>query len=299
MDPIGFGIGVIGLSGLYSTCVDLFKTIQGIRTFDREHRILATKLDIEKDLFLQWGERVGILNTGPNSKDPCLVDRNTMEIVCEVLEQLKELLADTRALERKYGMRAVQPRFGHDNAVTDNDGIVSRRRMSRFEASHREFVSRTRASNEQPSKLTRWRWVVQDKERFEGLLENIAYFVERLSRMVPGRERREMMAEDLVPLSGDPFSLRLIEEAAKNIHDDWSDAASTMADASEAALSEKSSSAIYVGSAVSDDLKTIRTTRRRRSPSREVPRIRIPRRSSTRDKVVEMMEDVFDFSRRR
>ena len=291
MEPVGFTVGFVGLAGLYSTCVDLFKTFRGMQSFDREHRILATKLDIEKELFLQWGEGVGALPKDRHVIDRRLLDPYTERVVVRVLEQVKDLLSDTRALERKYGLKAMQPRFRDEN-----DGIVSWKRMSRFETSHRAFTQQTRYCNEQPSKLTRWRWTVHDKEKFESLLGHLSYFIGQLRQMIPVQEQKRMMNESLQ--SQDPQSLRLIEAAAKNIHDDWSDAASTLADESEAATWTTSDT--YIESDVSDGAtQVVRSNERRRSRSREETPDRARWKRSAADTAAEMMDDIFGFPRRR
>ena len=61
MNPTGFAVGVVGLAGLVSTCIDSFQTLRSIRAFAHDKELLFTKLEIEMELFDQWAQHVGIL----------------------------------------------------------------------------------------------------------------------------------------------------------------------------------------------------------------------------------------------
>ncbi len=61
MEPVGLAVGVIGLAGLFSNCVDAIGRFESWKNFADEF-LVRTLLESQK-LFLQrWGREVGIDN---------------------------------------------------------------------------------------------------------------------------------------------------------------------------------------------------------------------------------------------
>ena len=75
MDPTGFAVGVVGLAGLVSTCIEGVQILRSIQTFPRDGKLLFQKFDIEMELFGQWAQHVGLLNE--HHVDPRLFDKKT------------------------------------------------------------------------------------------------------------------------------------------------------------------------------------------------------------------------------
>ncbi|KAF5662941.1 hypothetical protein FDENT_13232 [Fusarium denticulatum] len=112
MEVAGLTIGAVALVSLFKDCVDLFSMITAARDLGKDAAILDTKLDVEKMLFLQWSDRVGLLD--PNNALLCNPD--TRQIVSRVLESIKSLLSEGQALQRDYGLKRVdiiQSASGH------------------------------------------------------------------------------------------------------------------------------------------------------------------------------------------
>ena len=60
MESIGFGISIVALASLFSTCVECFDYFRLGQAFDRDFEILLVQLDLEKFRLLNWGNSVGI-----------------------------------------------------------------------------------------------------------------------------------------------------------------------------------------------------------------------------------------------
>ncbi|KAI3331487.1 prion-inhibition and propagation-domain-containing protein [Xylariaceae sp. AK1471] len=62
MEAAGLGIGVIGLVGLFSTCLDMVERWDSYKDFGLESESLRARLTADRVLFRQWGQKVGIGN---------------------------------------------------------------------------------------------------------------------------------------------------------------------------------------------------------------------------------------------
>jgi hypothetical protein len=234
MDPVSFALSVASLAALYSNCVACFSAFKSCQSFERDHKILVTKLDVEKTILLQWGDRVGLISGRKRDLDPRLYEKRTNAAIAQVLRCIEMLLTDTDKLEKTYGLKP--DRNGPSSARAD---MVSRHRMKNFERSHPEYESRVRYSRRDVNIVTKMRWAISDRNKFGSLVNEIRGFVSSLDRLIPTSQKIKLrlIEEDLNALGSSVQNLRLVEEATAFYHGDWSDAASDRATASEIASS--------------------------------------------------------------
>lgn len=96
------GVGLaLALASLFSTCVECFGYIEAGRSYGRDQEILLAKLDVEKTLLLQWGDRVGILSDDPGTRDARIDQYPTRSTVERVLNCISMLLTDAECLRKK------------------------------------------------------------------------------------------------------------------------------------------------------------------------------------------------------
>lgn len=67
MDPLSltFGVaGIVGLAGLFSTCLDVIERVESYKDFEIESRSIFSQFKADKLLFQRWAKRVGINELG-------------------------------------------------------------------------------------------------------------------------------------------------------------------------------------------------------------------------------------------
>ena len=182
MDPTGLTIGVVGLAGLVSTCIEAFQVLSSIRAFSRDTEILFTKLDIEKELFLQWAQQVGLLKK--HRVDGRLFDRRTDALICRILQEINGMLTEARAMEGKYGQIAQAPwrRSGHhyEERGRFEDEWDHRLREGKKVGFGRKFI-----------------WTVHGRDELKSLIDELGYFIGKLYQMIPSVEQRKANVKEL------------------------------------------------------------------------------------------------------
>ena len=213
MDPTGLTIGVVGLAGLVSTCIEAFRLLRSIRAFSRDTEILFTKLDIEKELFLQWAQQVGLLKK--HHFDGMLFDRQTDKLIHRVLREIKQLLSEAGDMEGKYGESVQGPprRIGYHYERSerfDEDSHDAQRQTKRVSFG-RKFI-----------------WTVHGRDELKSLIDELGYFIGKLYQMIPSVEQRNANLKELRDARanvGTLSTLMLAEARTERAGDDgdWSD----------------------------------------------------------------------------
>ena len=96
MEPIGFAVGVVGLAGLFSVCLDVIDKVDSYKEFGVESRSIIAQFEADKHLFTKWAQDVGIdkdkLNNNCHSY---LANPETNLIVQKILSSIQEIFSKT------------------------------------------------------------------------------------------------------------------------------------------------------------------------------------------------------------
>lgn len=92
MEPVGLAVGIVGLAGLFSTCLDVIERVDSYRDFGHDLGFLAAQFKTERLRFKQWGRALGIEH-GYLSKDshPALGDPETIRTAAELLSLVQKV----------------------------------------------------------------------------------------------------------------------------------------------------------------------------------------------------------------
>lgn len=173
MDPIGFSIGVVGLAGLVTTCIQFIQLIRSNDAFDRDTQILFRKLDIERELLMQWAHGCGLLE--PHHVDGTLFGPRTDAVVYGVLEEISILLAEAANLQRKYSRTPARD--------ANKEAKIGLRRKIMF--------------------------AIDEKNEINHVINELSLFVAKLRELVPSVAERRAVREDLKAIGCDARTLRL------------------------------------------------------------------------------------------
>lgn len=101
-EAAGLAIGTVALIGTFKDCIDVYGMIVAARSLTDDAEALKTKFDVERLLLLQWADRVGLAE--PENYDRRLDEPDLNDAIVRVLQSIKWLLSDGKALRDQYGL---------------------------------------------------------------------------------------------------------------------------------------------------------------------------------------------------
>ncbi|KAK2761422.1 ankyrin repeat domain-containing protein 52 [Colletotrichum kahawae] len=96
IEPIGLAVGIAGLAGLFSTCIDAVERVDSYRDFKHNSHSLYVEFEAEKRRFEQWGSATGInKSTLSSAHHPALNDPQTLSTAKDLLSLIQNLYTNT------------------------------------------------------------------------------------------------------------------------------------------------------------------------------------------------------------
>ncbi|KAJ0164028.1 Ankyrin-1 [Colletotrichum tanaceti] len=177
MEPVGLVVGVAGLAGLFSSCLEAVERFDSYKNYDRDSRSLTTQSDADKHLLEQWGRAVGIENGKlTDSYHPALDDGEKLEIVRKLLTSIHDFCGgpDDATLQRAM--------------LTDGAFLKSGPFPSR----------RTKQPHNGAPADSKWRsihWALSGKSKREKQVQTVAALVQYLYILIPINDTKEMQSD--------------------------------------------------------------------------------------------------------
>jgi hypothetical protein len=169
MEPIGFAVGVVGLAGLFSVCLDVINKVDSYEEFGVESRSIIAQFKADKHLFTKWAQDVGIDKDKLNNNCHSHLDNpETNLIVQQILSSIQEIFSKT------------------EGTVSNLQPVVEAGPTSFPSSIH--FVN-TRKKSQNPegaiSKRGRIGWSLRSKTKFIYQVQQFGDLVQRLHSLVP------------------------------------------------------------------------------------------------------------------
>ncbi|KAH8770975.1 prion-inhibition and propagation-domain-containing protein [Diaporthe sp. PMI_573] len=216
-------VGVVGVIGAFKDAIDLFAMITAPRQFSRDYEVVTTKLDIEKMMLLQWADRVRLLHGDYDKRltddDIAMGIRRTLHCIRMLMADAQQLnkrysvaqipshettelpapISSARMArfvtefrERMLWEDATHPKATAyslcefpSHKSTSTSTTVGGTRVERFIAEFLDRQNMEAPKHKSKSVSTKFRWAIRDKDKFERLMAEIAYFTAKLNQLVP------------------------------------------------------------------------------------------------------------------
>jgi hypothetical protein len=108
----GTVLGVAGLAGLFSTCVEVIQDFSSATSFGTELGVLQVKMEVEKVRLLIWGQSLGI-GDGDAVVDQALEREFVQSAAASLLVCFVKIFEDSENLRKKYGLiQTTEPQAG-------------------------------------------------------------------------------------------------------------------------------------------------------------------------------------------
>lgn len=110
MEVTGLAVGVVGLAGLFSVCLDSLSRVQSYRSSNTEVHVLDTRFRAARARFEQWGISVG-LSQGRVQPDhhPGLEDESINGVIEDILKIIIKAICDDGSAHQRDNESQPQP----------------------------------------------------------------------------------------------------------------------------------------------------------------------------------------------
>ncbi|KAF8241434.1 hypothetical protein K440DRAFT_499444, partial [Wilcoxina mikolae CBS 423.85] len=178
---------VVGLVGLFSTCVQAYELINLGTAHGRDYQVLLTKLKIEKTRLISWGEAVGLYTITDDSDDrqrilgtsnsyhQSLFRPHIQEAVLEILSCIQLTFTDVNRLVNRYGLEP----------ETQYESVTRRNFITAVSDRYERFQRRISMQQHRVGFLDKARWSLKDKKQFDVLVSDLNGFNNSLIELVP------------------------------------------------------------------------------------------------------------------
>lgn len=200
MDPISFTIGVVGLVGTFTACVECFDFIRIGRNLGEDYQTAIVKLDLVRLRFTRWGLSVGITegteeiavaqlksNLAYPDKDFAIIKRT----LGEILHQFENVaqVSKRQALKAQKG----------DASVSDGVDLKD----AAMEDLHQAMRSLAIQRQKRSSVLQKMTWALYRKNTFTELIANLTDLVAALVDLAPAKPQQQICIEEVREIRND------------------------------------------------------------------------------------------------
>jgi len=173
MDPISFAVGVVGLAGIFSVCMDVVDKVDSCKDFAVESRSIIAQFEADKFLFIKWAKDVGIHRDVPENSYHRYLDNSEVNLRVQwILSSVQEIFRKTDSTASN--LRSVVE-AGPDSFP---DGILFHNTLKKTEKLAGGISKRGRIG-----------WSFRNKARFIAQAQQFGALVQRLQRLVPIDEK--------------------------------------------------------------------------------------------------------------
>ena len=183
-------VSIIGFSfQIFDGCVKGFVLLSTAGNLGRDADIFRSMLDWEQFRLEQWAEEIHLRDP---SKADILMD---WKLITDTLQHLENLITDTKLLKEKYNIVLLERAPALEKATANEDEEKSSTsRFKRLFGQGEKYSSTAaakviQAKNTYPKKL--W-WAAVDKQSMKRLIDDIAYFVQRLHDLLNSSIQSQM-----------------------------------------------------------------------------------------------------------
>ena len=170
MEPVSFAVGVVGLAGLFTTCLDVIERVDSYKEYGVELRSLIAQYEADKLLFQRWGKSVGLEQNDFSEKHHSILqDPQLLSTVEKILTSVRELY--TSADKTQLAVQTVPK----SNQISKSSTGIT------FTVENRAPDQTAQKSGSRRKKLA---WALRKKAKFIAQVQQFGALVQRLQSLV-------------------------------------------------------------------------------------------------------------------
>ena len=181
MEPVSFALGIGGLAGIFTACVDCFEYIQLGRSFGDDYGKCLLRLDAARLRMTRWGAAVG-LGAGTQSLRRLVASEDELRIANSCLGQiLATFEAAEKESERFKNHSVMKKQETHDLIICDPNLQLE----SSYKSVHTAMRELARQRQKKSSYIEKTAWALYGKGKFDAMINDINGFISDLVGLFP------------------------------------------------------------------------------------------------------------------
>ena len=211
MEPVGLGIGIAGLAGAFTACIDCFEYIRFGRQFGQDYGKCLLKLDAARLRMTRWGAAVG-LDLEPRRNSQIFASEQKTRVIRSLLEQIHEIFEDAERISERFKKHASIQNASHDEFLISNVTSDIDSAYQRLHLTMRELALKRQKETSLKKKAT---WALYQKKRFEGMIADVTGLINELVDSFPAaQDDQRALCQNEVSAIQKPQDLVLLNNIA-------------------------------------------------------------------------------------
>ncbi len=211
MEPAGLAIGVAGLTGVFTSCIDCFEYVQLGRQFGQDYGKCLLQLDTAKLRMSRWGAAIGL---GPemNLKQKISVSDKEFTLAQSLLEQILEGFMDAERISERFKKHTSMQNASSEELLVYDTNTDLNLDYQRLHVTMRELATKRQKGTSLRKKAA---WALYEKKRFDGMIEDVTGFISELVDLFPAtQEYQKALCKTEVSAIRETQSLSLLNDVA-------------------------------------------------------------------------------------
>lgn len=181
MEAAGVAVGVAGLAGAFTTCVECFEYIQLGRRFGEDYGKCVLKLDAAKVRMSRWGASMG-LGADSRTQQPVSASEEEFQLAESLLEQIRDTFKDAERLSERFKKHAIMQKTKPDDLVVYDAESDLDPGYRRLHLTMRQLAIKRQHGTNVLKKMT---WALYEKKKFDTMIADVTGFVSKLVELFP------------------------------------------------------------------------------------------------------------------
>ncbi|KAJ7017007.1 prion-inhibition and propagation-domain-containing protein [Mycena alexandri] len=224
MDIAGLVIGVVTA---WETSVRIFDIVHAGKKYGMDYELLHVKLEVERIRLLTWGEAVGLsaVDHGQPGPDARLNRADMRAVVIRLLGCIQHVFSQSERLQEIYGLSPMTPPDHQEGEYppTQTQFILGPIFKRAYESLRRSARDRQGTAS-LPRKTI---WAIQDKKKFQTLVDEIRGFNDSLEALFPDvASKAAALIRNDIDMSMEIRELQVLQQATADGHEEISETAS-------------------------------------------------------------------------
>jgi len=214
MEPASLAVSIVGLAGLFSTCIEGLEYVQLGKQFGKDYGKCLLRVDASKLRLSRWAESVGLMHPESAERYKASLSQDEYKLVQNLLEQIRDSLQDAKENSTRYEKR-IKTKDPETTSLAVYDPVNDL--APQFQNLH--LTLRTQAAQRQmgASFLTKAKWALYEKKKFDNMIEEINDSIAELVDMFPATlEDQKASSKQEIQGLEETQDLALLKEVAQD-----------------------------------------------------------------------------------